>query len=289
MQARSGADPIFAGLDAQAQDTLRRCGLVAVDLPLPPTVRDAANPAAAALRVFRSVPTIFNTAASATYAWDGRALSLPEQAGAAVHDHFGPNAAPPTPEQAASIAQFEQAELLAAQPPLTPQLQAGVALFAGKARCADCHGGPQLHRQPTLGEAAFRNTGLFAAPGGCALPARTLEVRLTADAGWSTALALRGVVDPGRLLISGNAADLGKFDVPALLGVANADAFRARPGCRVAAAAMSLLTKFSAVSTGHDASDDGVKCMPAASEAASRQNARSRDPKPAALRPSELE
>lgn len=170
-------DPLFHPLDADdptaAELTFEHLkkGLVRVVLPLPDNMDvidfegNVVTPADRSIFVWRGVPTVANTAITAPYQLDGRALTLQEQAQAAITSHS--EGGPVRPRELDRIASFQQqlftsgrarfvATLLERGYPLEriPVPEHFMPLSAAERRgkdiyeaaCEGCHGGASTDR-----------------------------------------------------------------------------------------------------------------------------------------------
>ena len=171
--AADPTDPLFVGdgLDDGISGTSRIAehATVRIDIPLPPRVKLAQDPAAASVTLLRGTPTTRNTPAlQPVFMYDGRDLTLEAQALGAVHAH-AQNSVEPTPLQLALLAEFQRSAPRffsslslfrfghGGPPPRLPEgvtaaEKRGRAMFddvpitAGSTRglCAMCHSGPML-------------------------------------------------------------------------------------------------------------------------------------------------
>jgi len=166
-------DPLFVGdgLDDGISGTSRieANATVRVEVPLPPRVRLANDPAATSVTLLRGTPTTINTPSlQPVFMYDGRDLTLEAQALGAVRAH-AQNGFEPTPLQLELIAEFQRSSprffsslplfLFAHGGPL-PRLPKGVTASEKRGRamfddvpitpgstrglCAMCHSGPML-------------------------------------------------------------------------------------------------------------------------------------------------
>jgi cytochrome c peroxidase len=247
-------DPLFRSIDADDFDqdftTLRTKALVRVVLPLPLNVKLADDPSATTVAVWRSVPTVVNTAVTAPYQFDGRLVVLEDQALSALRAH-SEITGDPTSKALSQIASFQRSlftskgvwELAMAlkagatppdpEPPLNDLEKQGKTTFTQF--CASCHGGPTLTvnsdarflpvpaRGPAPGAQAFVNISVqtprpavpfFDGLPTAGLPTRTYIVTLPNGATQTVVTS-----DPGRGLITGDIREFGRFDVPTLFGV----------------------------------------------------------------------
>jgi cytochrome c peroxidase len=170
----------------------------------------------------RNTPTVLNMSARDSYFWDGRAATLEEQALMPIQNPDEMNLsipeavkrlnnnknyqawfqkiynqAPNAENLAKALAAFERTletsdtdfekYMAGDKQAISADAAEGRRLFIGKARCFDCHFGPDF----TADE--FKNIGLFAG---------------------------KANDDPGRFSITKDSADLGKFKVPGLRNIA---------------------------------------------------------------------
>ena len=153
-------DPLFRAIDADdfKEDftTLRTKAMVRVQVPLPPNVRRADDPAARSVSLFRAVPTVINGNFTAPFQNDGSEATLESQARSAMRTHSEVTDEPPE-ESIARLASFQRhlfssvrvmrmsraldagAPPPSADPPLNALERAGRATF--ETFCATCHGG----------------------------------------------------------------------------------------------------------------------------------------------------
>ena len=242
-------DPLFRSIDADDFDQdftmLRKHALVRVIIRLP---RDADgnklvwpldDPDADEVKLFRATPGVRNVAFTAPYQYDGRFVTLQEQAFGAliVHAEIEHN---PNPNFLDDVAAFQTtqfssigvkrlaAALANGEPPPDPDQPLNELETLGKTlfqhHCTVCHGGPR-QTVPIPGFELFQDILVSRPPPPFAsdLPFPTappLPVRLWAISipGQAEPLVLPST-DPGKLLISGRAEDFNNFEVPALFGV----------------------------------------------------------------------
>ena len=245
----SADDPLFRSIDANdfADDftNLRKHALVRVAIPLP---RDANgqklvwpvnDPGADVVTVWRSTPTVMNTAFTAPYQLDGRQLNLEDQALGALVGH-AEITNEPLPRFLADVAAFQNgqfsspavknlADALASGAPLPPtdpmlttEEQRGKLLF--NQHCANCHGGPTQTVPLTRLPPGIRNIRISkpVPPIGADLPfaPSPLQPRLWAfRVPGQAAPEVRLSTDPGQALLTGNIAHLNFFDIPTLYGI----------------------------------------------------------------------
>jgi cytochrome c peroxidase len=248
-------DPLFRSRDADDLErdftTLRTKALVRVDFTLPPNIKLARDPSATRVALFRAVPTVRNTAFTAPFQASGELSSLESQAQAALLTHSElPGVTDPA--LLASLSAF-QAHLFSSKRAraIADALRAGTALSAAtrqlgplerqgkqtfEAFCVSCHGGPTQtvntdarflpppQRGPLPGAQQFVNVFVqtprppappFAGLPSAGLPEETYLVTLT-DGSVQTVVSS----DPGRMLITGDIRENGRFDVPTLFGIA---------------------------------------------------------------------
>jgi len=242
-------DPLFRPIDANdgAEDftNLRQHALVRVFIKLPTDangqklVWPVDDPDATQVALWRSTPTVLNTAFTGPYQLDGRQPTLQAQALGALIDHSEIQVAPKQ-QFLNDVAAFQKtlfssksvknlARALArgeppppTDPPLNDLERQGKALF--ERHCAVCHGGPtQTVPLPELGD-IIRN--IFVSkpvpPFAADLPfaPSPIEPRL-----WAFRVpnvpepVIIPSTDPGRALLTGNVAHLNQFDMPALYGM----------------------------------------------------------------------
>jgi cytochrome c peroxidase len=242
-------DPLFRSIDANdgASDftNLRQHGLVRVIIPLPvdangqKLVWPVDDPQATVVGLWRSVPSVINTAFTAPYQQDGREATLESQALGAllVHSEISK---PPRARFLEDVAAFQKTlfsspkveqlgkaleegrPLPATDPPLDDLERQGKALFAR--HCAVCHGGPtQTVPLPELPPAiadifVSKPVPPFAADLPFALS--PVQPRLWAFRveGQADPVILPST-DPGKALLTGKPSDLNFFDIPPLYGI----------------------------------------------------------------------
>jgi cytochrome c peroxidase len=171
--AANASDPLFVhdGLDDGISGTSRitEHATVRIEIPLPPRVRLAHDPAATSVTLFRGTPTTRNTPSlQRPLMYDGRHLDLETQALGAIRAH-AQNGIEPSPLQLQLLAEFQQTAprffsslplFLLAQGGPPPRLPGGrtasekrgramfddVPVTTGSTRgiCAMCHSGPML-------------------------------------------------------------------------------------------------------------------------------------------------
>ena len=171
--AADPADPLFVGdgLDDGVGGTSRitEHATVRIEIPLPPRVRLANDPAATSVTLLRGTPTTRDTPSlQPFFMYDGRDRTLEAQALGAVRAH-AQNGIEPTPLQLELIAEFQRTDprffsslplLLFARGGPPPRLPNGVTASERRGRamfddvpitpgstrglCAMCHSGPML-------------------------------------------------------------------------------------------------------------------------------------------------
>ena len=242
-------DPLFRSVDANDGESdftnLRNHALVRVFIPLATDangqklVWPVDDPDATFVSVWRSTPTILNTAFTAPYQLDARFATLPEQALGALINHseilnapkakFLDDVAAFQKTQFSSPAVKLLSEALASgqtppvtDPPLNELERTGKALFAR--HCATCHGGPTQTIPLATLPPGIHNIRVSkpVPPFAADLPfaPSPLQPRLWAFRvpGQATPTILPST-DPGQALLTGNPAQLNFFDIPALYGI----------------------------------------------------------------------
>ena len=245
----SADDPLFRSIDANdfADDftNLRNHALVRVSITLPTNaageklIWPVNDPTATVVAVWRSTPTVWNTAFTGPYQLDGRQPTLQAQALGALVAH-SEITREPKEKFLDDIAAFQTAqfsspavkELAAAlangvtPPPTDPVLnieeQRGKLLF--NQHCATCHGGPTQTVPLTRLPPGIRNIRISkpVPPAGADLPFAPSPIapRLWAfRVPGQTAPEVRSSTDPGQALLTGNIAHLNFFDIPTLYGI----------------------------------------------------------------------
>jgi cytochrome c peroxidase len=242
-------DPLFRPIDANDGTNdftnLRRHALVRVFIELPTDAQGQKlvwpldDPNATVVAVWRSTPTVMNTAFTAPYQLDGRESALEGQALGALVNHSEITTAPKV-RFLDDVAAFEKAQfsspsvkLLAAaleagqtppptDPPLNELEQRGKALFDH--HYAVCHGGPTQTVPLAALPPGIHNIHVSkpVPPPAADLPfaPSPLQPRL-----WvfrvpgQIAPVVLPSTDPGKALLTGNKDHLNFFDIPTLYGI----------------------------------------------------------------------
>jgi cytochrome c peroxidase len=236
-------DPLFRAIDSDdgsgaSYDRLLTHATFRVFVDLPSNIRLADDPGARRVALFRSTLPTNNIALDPFIMWDGREPDLPQQAFDAFVTH-SEITGQPTPEELTRIADFQERRLFSSPeldrfakggPPPglpeghTPSERRGRAFFIptpGVVNCSLCHSGPMLNETlPSVPMqvppgSRFTDT-LVSALNQTGLPLRTYIVT-TPDGSTATVTTS----DPGRMLISGDPADVNRFKQPTLWGVKN--------------------------------------------------------------------
>jgi hypothetical protein len=237
------SDPLFRAIDSDdgsgaSYDRLLPHATFRVFVDLPPNIRLADDPDATRVALFRSTLPTNNIALDPFIMWDGREPNLPHQALDAFVTH-SEITEQPTPEELERIGAFQERQLFSSPavdrfakggpPPSlpeghTPSERRGRAFFIptpGVVNCSLCHSGPMLNETlPSVPMqvppgSRFTDT-LVSALNQTGLPLRTYIIT-TPDGSTNTVTTS----DPGRMLISGDPADVNRFKQPTLWGVKN--------------------------------------------------------------------
>jgi cytochrome c peroxidase len=237
------SDPLFRAIDSDdgsgvAYDRLLTHATFRVFVDLPSNIRLADDPGATRVALFRSTLPTNNIALDPFIMWDGREPNLPHQALDAFVTH-SEITEQPTPEELERIGAFQERQLFSSPavdrfakggpPPSlpeghTPSERRGRAFFIptpGVVNCSLCHSGPMLNETlPSVPMqvppgSRFTDT-LVSALNQTGLPLRTYIIT-TPDGSTNTVTTS----DPGRMLISGDPADVNRFKQPTLWGVKN--------------------------------------------------------------------
>jgi cytochrome c peroxidase len=239
LYARDPNAPLFRSIDSDfglgiTYTRLLNDAVIRAGIDLPANVTVVEQPTARTIFLNRGVPTTMNTPAlDPVLMSDGRAPDLQTQALGAIHGHAEPQIEP-TANQLDAIARYELTLFSSAAlrdyasggpPPTLPpgnteSEKRGRLLFVDgpQGKCALCHSGPMLNRQNAFNTnpgSAFATalvsefnsannpvfTFLFTNPDGTVTPVKS--------------------PDPGRGLITGNAADAlpAEFKIPTLWGI----------------------------------------------------------------------
>ena len=245
--ALSPGAPLFRSLDSDdgvgnSYTRLRNFATIRVKLQLPSGVSIAEAPGATSVTLERGIPTTFNTPAlDNVLMLDGRAPSLQAQANDAIHTH-AQSTVEPTTSQLDAIASYEKtlfsrgslAFFASGGPaPTLPQgstdaQKRGRAFFENvpftppsfAGFCAQCHSGPMLNQANESNHANLPVGARFANVLVSEFNARNLPVRSFVFPGPNGSVTVTSP-DPGRALITGNAADANLFKIPTLWGVKN--------------------------------------------------------------------
>jgi cytochrome c peroxidase len=243
-------DPLFRSVDANdgAQDftNLRQHALVRVFIQLPVNAQGQKlvwpvdDPTATVVSVWRSTPTVMNSAFTAPFQLDGRMATLEGQAIGALINHSEIENAPKT-KFLEAVAAFQKtlysspsvkalSDALAngqtpppTDPPLNALEQRGRELFDH--HCIFCHGGPtQTKRREDITPPAVQDIQIsrplppFAV--GIPFAPSPLQPRLWAfRVEGQTEPVVRPSTDPGKALLSGNIDEFNFFDMPTLYGI----------------------------------------------------------------------
>jgi cytochrome c peroxidase len=237
------SDPLFRAIDSDDgsganYDRLLTHATFRVFVDLPSNIRLADDPGATRVALFRSTLPTNNIALDPFIMWDGREPDLPHQAFDAFVTH-SEITEQPTPEELTRIADFQERRLFSSPaldrfakggPPPglpeghTPSERRGRAFFIptpGVVNCSLCHSGPMLNETlPSVPMqvppgSRFTDT-LVSALNQTGLPLRTYIVT-TPDGSTATVTTS----DPGRMLVSGDPADVNRFKQPTLWGIKN--------------------------------------------------------------------
>jgi cytochrome c peroxidase len=242
-------DPLFRPIDANdgAHDftNLREHALVRVFIQLPidasgqKLVWPVDDPNATEVALWRSTPTVLNTAFTGPFQLDGRQPTLQVQALGALVGHSEITVEPRT-RFLDDVAAFEETlfsstsvRLLAAalangqpppptDPPLNDLERQGKALFAH--HCATCHGGPTQTIPLTALPPAIHNIHVSKP-----LPPFMADLPFASSPVQPRRWAFRGPgqtvpvevlsTDPGQALLTGSLDNLNFFDIPTLYGI----------------------------------------------------------------------
>jgi cytochrome c peroxidase len=237
------SDPLFRAIDSDdgsgaSYDRLLTHATFRVFVDLPSNIRLADDPGATRVALFRSTLPTNNIALDPVIMSDGREPDLPHQASDAFVTH-SEITEPPSVQELQRIADFQERRLFSSPaldrfakggpPPSlpeghTPSERRGRAFFIptpGVVNCSLCHSGPMLNETlPSVPMqvppgSRFTDT-LVSALNQTGLPLRTYIVT-TSDGSTATVTTS----DPGRMLVSGDPADVNRFKQPTLWGIKN--------------------------------------------------------------------
>jgi len=239
--ARNLIDPLFRAIDSDdgagaSYNRLLTHATFRVFVDLPANIQLADDPAARRVALFRSTLPTNNIALDPTIMWDGREPNLPHQALSALLTH-SEITEQPTVLELKQIADFQRNRLFSSRaleifaeggpPPALPEgytesERRGRKFFIptpGVVNCSICHSGPMLNQTlpsvPMQVPAGSRFTDtMVSALNRTMLPVRTYIV--TKPDGSKVTLATS---DPGRMLITGDPADINRFKQPTLWGI----------------------------------------------------------------------
>jgi cytochrome c peroxidase len=241
--AQNPLDPLFRAIDSDDgtgadYDRLLTHATFRVFVDLPANVRLADDPLATRVTLFRSTLPTNNIALDPVLMWDGREPDLPRQAHNALVTH-SEITKQPTADELQRIARFQEERLFSSRaledfadggpaPALphgrTESERRGRTFFVptpGVVNCSLCHSGAMLNETlpsvPMQVPAGSRFTDtLVSALNRTALPVRSYVVT-NADGSRVTLTTS----DPGRLLVTGDPADVNRFKQPTLWGIRN--------------------------------------------------------------------
>jgi cytochrome c peroxidase len=236
-------DPLFRPIDSDdgtgaSYNRVLTHATFRVFVDLPPNIQLADDPAATRVALFRSTLPTNNIALDPFIMWDGREPDLLQQALSALVTH-SEITEQPAAHELQQIADFQEDRLFSSRalqdfanggaPPALPEgrtesEQRGRAFFIptpGVVNCSLCHSGPMLNQ--TLPSVPMRvppgsrfTDTLVSAVNRTGLPLRTYIVT-NADGSRVTVTTS----DPGRMLVTGDPADVNRFKQPTLWGIRN--------------------------------------------------------------------
>jgi len=252
--AVDSSDPLFLhdgsddGLGKGVERMLEHA-TVLVEIPLPPNVRLADDPAARSVTLRRGIPTTLNTPAlDPVLMLDGRDPNLEAQALGAIHAHFQ-NTEEPTTDDLRRLAEFQQTARFFSSPMLRkfarggppPELPQGYTESEKRGRlffvdtpltspaqkagtCAVCHSGPMLDQTNQFFPAPLPPGSRFQSVAVSELNALGNPVRDFIFTNPDGSETLVSSPDPGRALITGDAQSpffdsVNAFKIPSLWGV----------------------------------------------------------------------
>jgi len=241
--AENPLDPLFRAIDSDdgtggSYNRLLMHSTFRVFVNLPSNIQLADDPTASRVALFRSTLPTNNIALDPFIMWDGRETNLPDQALSALITHSEITEQPTTLELQ-QIADFQTDRLFSSHalsafadsgpPPHLPEgytesERRGRTFFIprpGVVNCSLCHSGPMLNETlpsvPMQVPAGSRFTDtLVSAMNKTGLRLRTYIV--TKPDGSKVALTTS---DPGRMLVTGDPADVNRFKQPTLWGIRN--------------------------------------------------------------------
>jgi cytochrome c peroxidase len=239
--AENPLDPLFRAIDSDdgtgaSYNRLLAHATFRVFVDLPSNIQLAEDSAASRVALFRSTLPTNNIALDPVIMWDGREPDLPHQALAALITH-SEITLQPTALELLRIADFQKNLLFSSRelmnfadggpPPALPEGRTaserrGRAFFIptpGVVNCSLCHSGPMLNETlpsvPMQVPAGSRFTDtLVSALNRTGLPVRTYIVTRADGSRVNFTTS-----DPGRMLVTGDPADVNRFKQPTLWGI----------------------------------------------------------------------
>lgn len=234
-------DPLFRPIDSDdgvgtSYTRLLEDATIRVTIPLPAGWSLADDPGATSVTMRRAIPTTNNVPSTDDiFMYDGRNLTLEEQALGAVNAHYQPGKQP-TQKELELIADHQQTFSFFSDARIrqyanggpAPTLPQGITQAQKRGRkwfeqtpggvCAHCHSGPMLNETNQFLLAPLPPGSRFFTAFVSELnkggePVRTFNV--TQPDG--TVVQVQ-TPDPGRALITGNLADLNTFRIPTIWG-----------------------------------------------------------------------
>ncbi len=240
--ARDPKGPLFRAIDGDdgvggSYTRLVNEATILVTLPLPANVILADDPSARSVTLARAIPSVFNTPAlDPILMSDGRAPNLRAQDADAIHSHMQPSREP-TLDELERLEHYEKtlftsdALRVFAQGGPPPQLPEGRTDSEKRGRkffehtpgglCAHCHDGPMLNTTNEFNLLRLPPGQRFATASSSELNDGNRPVKtyvFTNSDGSTTTITSP---DPGRALITGNAADANFFKITPLWGIKN--------------------------------------------------------------------
>jgi cytochrome c peroxidase len=235
-------DPLFRSIDSDdgvgnSYSRMLAHATMRVHIPLPAGWTSLDDPSATSVTLLRGVPTTNNVPSlDNVFMYDGRFVTLQQQALGAVNGHYEPGRQPTSCELDA-IAQFERTSKFFSSNALrqyanggpAPTLPLGHTASQKRGRlffvpsptglCGHCHSGPMLNQTSEFLLAPV-------APGSRFFTAFVSELNAAGNPSLSFSVAHGDGTsetvhspDPGRALITGNPADVNNFRIPTLWGV----------------------------------------------------------------------